>query len=98
VIQAYEGVALAGLFQRSAEDEIIVLTNIGSIADGAGRCSERGLNKCGQATKGTWGMSWRQKAVKGVEDCEKLGGTVNRVLSPSSFPTPMRWSGLIFSY
>ena len=42
----------------------------------------RGLDLCGQATKGTWGMSWRQEALKGVEDCEKLGGTVKRVLIP----------------
>jgi DNA-directed RNA polymerase beta' subunit len=32
-------------------------------------------------TKGTWGMSWRQKAKKGVEDCEKLGGTVKQVFA-----------------
>ncbi len=42
----------------------------------------RGLDLCGQATKGAWGMSWRQEALKGVEDCEKLGGTVKRVLIP----------------
>ena len=41
-----------------------------------------GLDLCGQATKGTWGMSWRQEALKGVEDCEKLGGAVKRVLIP----------------
>ena len=45
----------------------------------------RGQNKCGQATKGTWGMSWRQEALKGVEDCEKLGGAVKRALIPG-FP------------
>ena len=44
--------------------------------------SARGLDLCGQATKGAWGMSWRQEASKGVEDCEKLGGTVKRVLIP----------------
>ena len=42
----------------------------------------RALDKCGQATKRTWGMSWRQEAVKGVEDCDKLGGVVKRVLIP----------------
>ena len=42
----------------------------------------RGLDLCGQATKGAWGMSWRQEALKGVEDCEKLGGIVKRVLIP----------------
>ena len=45
----------------------------------------RGLDQCGQATKGTWGMSWHQKALKGVEDCEKPGETVKRVLIPG-FP------------
>ena len=34
----------------------------------------RALDHGGQATKGTWGMSWRQEARKGVEVCEKLGG------------------------
>lgn len=42
----------------------------------------RALDLCGQATKGAWGMSWRQEALKGVEDCEKLGGIVKRVLIP----------------
>ena len=42
----------------------------------------RGLDLCGQAIKGAWGMSWRQEALKGVEDCEKLGGAVKRVLIP----------------
>ncbi len=27
-------------------------------------------------------MSWHQEALKGVEDCEKLGETVKRVLIP----------------
>jgi len=27
-------------------------------------------------------MSWRQKAMKGVEGCEKLGGVVKRALIP----------------
>lgn len=42
----------------------------------------RAFDQCGQATKGARGMSWRQEALKGVEDCEKLGGTVKRVLIP----------------
>ena len=33
-----------------------------------------GRGQCGQATKGVWGMSWRQEAMKGVEDCDNLGG------------------------
>jgi hypothetical protein len=39
-------------------------------------------DQCGQATKGVWGMSWRQEAKKGVEDCDKPGGMVKRVLIP----------------
>jgi hypothetical protein len=42
----------------------------------------RGLDLCGQATKGTWGMSWRQEALKGVEVCDKLGGIDKRILIP----------------
>ena len=40
------------------------------------------LDSCGQATKGAWGMSWRQEALKGVEDCDKPGGVVKRALIP----------------
>jgi hypothetical protein len=42
-------------------------------------------NKSGQATKGAWGMSRRQEAMKGVEGCDKPGGTVKQVLIPG-FP------------
>ena len=42
----------------------------------------RVLDSCGQATKGAWGMSWRQKALKGVEDCDKPGEVVKRALIP----------------
>ncbi len=43
------------------------------------------LNLGGQATKGAWGMSWRRKAMKGVEVCEKPGGADKRALIPG-FP------------
>jgi hypothetical protein len=42
----------------------------------------RALDKCGQAIKSAWGMSWHQKAMKGVEVCEKLGGADKQVLIP----------------
>jgi hypothetical protein len=42
----------------------------------------RVLDPCGQATKGVWGMSWRQKAMKGVEVCDKPGGIDKRVVIP----------------
>jgi len=42
------------------------------------------LDSCGQATKGAWGMSWRQEAMKGVEDCDKPGGAVKQALIPGS--------------
>ena len=44
----------------------------------------RGVDQCGQATKGVWGMPWRQEAMKGVEDCDKPGGLVKRELIPGS--------------
>jgi hypothetical protein len=37
----------------------------------------------GQVTKGVWGMSWRQKAMKGVEGCEKPGEAVKQALIPT---------------
>ncbi len=46
---------------------------------------EREQDQCGQATKGVWGMSWRQKAMKGVENCDKPGEAVKRALIPG-FP------------
>ena len=46
------------------------------------RPGRRGQDQCGQATKGVWGMPWRQEAMKGVEDCEKLGEAVKRALIP----------------
>jgi len=45
----------------------------------------RDKDHCGQATKGVWRMSWRQKAKKGVEGCDKLGGAVKQALIPG-FP------------
>ena len=42
------------------------------------------LNSYDQATKGIWRMSWHQKTLKGVEDCDKLGGVVKRALIPRS--------------
>ena len=44
----------------------------------------QGVDQCGQATKGVWGMPRRQQAMKGVEDCDKLGGLVKRELIPRS--------------
>jgi hypothetical protein len=29
-----------------------------------------------------WGMSWRQEAMKGVEDCDKPGEAVKQALIP----------------
>ena len=56
----------------------------------AGSVSDRsvfvqGVDQCGQATKGVWGMSRRQEAMKGVEDCDKPGELVKRELIPG-FP------------
>ena len=42
----------------------------------------RAFDQCGQAMKGAWGMSWHQKAMKGVEVCEMLGGADKQVMIP----------------
>ena len=64
-----------------------------AISSGEGRATcgcegwfgSRGKDHCGQATKGVWRMSWRQKAMKGVEGCEKPGEAVKQALIPG-FP------------
>jgi len=43
------------------------------------------LDKCGQATKGVWGMSWYPEAMKGVEVCEMPGGVDKQAMIPG-FP------------
>jgi hypothetical protein len=48
-----------------------------------------GRGECGQVTKGVWGMSWRQEAMKGVEDCDKPGEAVKQALIPG-FPNYRR--------
>ena len=50
----------------------------GSEKNGLAFCalSERRKDHCGQVIKGTWRMSWRQKAMKGVMDCDKPGEAV----------------------
>ena len=48
----------------------------------------RGRGQRGQATKGVWGMPWHQEAKKGVEDCDKPGGSVKRELIPGSLNYP----------
>ena len=55
-----------------------------------GRKGEGGWDQCGQATKGMWGMSRRQEAKKGVEDCDKPGGAVKQALMPGC----PNWSAL----
>ena len=57
---------------------------VASLPRERGERSFQGVDQCGQATKGVWGMPWRQEAMKGVEDCDKLGGLVKRELIPRS--------------
>ena len=38
------------------------------------------IDKCGQATKGAWWMSWHREATKDVVACDMLRGTGKRVL------------------
>ena len=44
--------------------------------------SARAFDFGGQVTKGVWGMSWRQEASKGVEDCDKRGVAVKQAMIP----------------
>jgi uncharacterized protein YdeI (YjbR/CyaY-like superfamily) len=46
------------------------------------RNCELAFDHFGQIHKGVWGMSWRQKAMKGVEGCEKPGEAVKQALIP----------------
>ena len=63
----------------------VATTPVGRAESPAGVISLRDRNKSGQATKGIWWMSWRQKAMKGVEGCDKPGGAVKQALIPG-FP------------
>src|ERR1700712_2632918 len=38
------------------------------------------IDKCGQALKGAWWMSWHREATKDAAACEKLRGTGKQVL------------------
>ena len=38
------------------------------------------IDKCGQATKGVWWMSWHQEATKDVVACDKLREAGKRAL------------------
>ena len=40
----------------------------------------RARDGCGQATKGTWWMSWRDEAMKDAVGCDKPRGAVKRAL------------------
>lgn len=60
----------------------------GNVPKAGSRASVVGVridDHCGQATKGVWRMSRRQKAMKGVEGCDKLGEAVKQALIPG-FP------------
>jgi hypothetical protein len=73
-----------------------VLRQIGSIDHGGMRLERSRFSRLnrdedhgGQVTKGVWGMSWRQEAMKGVEGCEKPGEAVKQALIPG-FPNVVR--------
>jgi len=51
----------------------------------AGGKAKGDCDHCGQATKGVWGMPRRQKAMKGVEGCDKPGEAVKQATIPG-FP------------
>src|SRR5687768_7076675 len=87
-INRYLGLSCLRLRSRVAVDPVVIRRDLGLLSHGRLRkksvVSRRALDQCGQATKGTWGMSWRQKAMKDVEVCEKLGGVDKRALIPRS--------------
>ena len=58
---------------------------VAAILSNQGKAAVGVFDSCGQATKGAWGMSWRQEALKGVEGCEKPGVAVKQALIPG-FP------------
>jgi hypothetical protein len=59
------------------------------VSIGRGNPGVRDEDHGGQVTKGVWGMSWRQKAMKGVEGCEKPGEAVKQALIPG-YPNVVR--------
>jgi hypothetical protein len=67
-----------------------VLDAIQTATIGRGFGWRRVLDNCGQATKGAWGMSWRQKTMTGVEDCEKSGVVVKQTLIPAELNALIR--------
>ena len=42
------------------------------------------IDKCGQATKGVWWMSWHREATKDAVACDKPGEAGKRALIPGS--------------
>ena len=83
VDQRVQGVKfLESLHEPENKSRIIVTSLTNGPAFGGSERGQRGQDQCGQATKGMWGMSWRQKAKKGVEDCDKPGEVVKRAMIP----------------
>jgi hypothetical protein len=76
--------SLRELGSKLLKPMIPIMGRVAAAASGSRR-RRRGQDQCGQATKGVWGMSWRQEAKKGVEDCDKPGELVKRELIPG-FP------------
>ncbi len=81
-VSGFRLAAWAGLLRRAGR-------GCGPSETACGFTIPRALDIGGQATKGAWGMSWRQKAMKGVEVCEKLGGGDKQPWIPG-FPNAVR--------
>src|SRR5687767_875472 len=74
------------LFRRSTHDLIICTVPRALVATV--------IDKCGQATKGVWWMSWHREATKDVVACDKLRGTGKRVLIRRSLNAETRLGSL----
>ena len=75
--------ALASDGSGNSETTRIKMPPESGVSDGV--LVSRALDSGGQAIKGAWGMSRRQEALKGAEDCDKPGVTVKQVMIPG-FP------------
>jgi len=50
------------------------------------------IDKCGQATKGIWWMSWHREATKDVVACDKLRRVGKQTLTRRCLNGETRWS------
>ena len=71
--------------ERSVIDRLYRLTTPGEAHENprlsrGPSCAVTVIDKCGQATKGVWWMSWHREATKDVVACDKLREAGKRAL------------------